>query len=175
MFKAIMSTLAAAVLLSACATSVEPETPKQRLALAEAQFAAVVESASTMLEEGTLSQEDAASLDPYFQQANRAIESANDALEVGKPDTAQDYILVIKRAVLEAQFLIREAKDEHDTSDQHDGGADEPSSGGDASAARGQQLVTSGARAGARHQRRGVGYDPGQTRRSDGALEPSAG
>lgn len=99
-----------AVLLVGCASMTAPETPKQRLAYAESQFAALVHTAADLYEQGILSDEQARAITPDIRRANDALDAAWTAIDAGRPDDALDYLRILNRLLPEIRDTVQEAQ-----------------------------------------------------------------
>lgn len=108
-FLVALSLLAALTLgfAAGCSTlQPKPETPAQVLALAEADFTAIVKSATASRESGLINEEVAAKLTPIFERANGALALAHDALDAHNSGDFNRWLTVIDRAIVEAKALV---------------------------------------------------------------------
>lgn len=64
------------LLLAGCATLTAPETPEQTIAYTQAQLTGAVNSAASMVESGTLSQEEGRALVEMAEKAKFALDTA---------------------------------------------------------------------------------------------------
>jgi hypothetical protein len=102
---ALLSLLA--VSLAACSTvQPKPETPAQTLALAEADYTAIVKAATSARASGLINEEVAAKLTPIFDRANGALALAHEALEAHNSGDFTRWLGVVNRAMVEANALV---------------------------------------------------------------------
>lgn len=106
----IIPALLLALLLSACASLTAPETPAQRLAYADAQFAALVNTAADLREQGVLTADQAEDIDPIIQRGDEALTLAWAAIGRGQPDTALEYVALVNRLLIELRAELQEAQ-----------------------------------------------------------------
>ena len=98
------------VALTGCASMATPETPAQRLAYVDAQFAATVNTAADLRDEGVLGERQAAAIDPLIQDGDQALSLAWRALEMDRPEDALDYLGVVNTILVELRARLQEAE-----------------------------------------------------------------
>jgi len=107
-------------MLAGCASLATPQTAEQRLAYADTQFSALVESASDLRESGALGPDAVAELDPLIQRGDQLLELAWGALEGGDTSTAMNAVNTLQRLLPQ----IRQYLEQHnDVSNEFDQGA----------------------------------------------------
>lgn len=101
-----------ALLLVGCANVTKPETPAQRLAYADGQFSALVNTAADLREQGILTEAQVREIDPKIQRGNEALDAAWLALNQDLPDEALDYVRIVNRLLPEIRAALKEAQDD---------------------------------------------------------------
>ncbi len=97
--------------VAACAHMAQPQTPAQRLAIIDSQFTALVNTASDLREQGTLTDEYVDEVDALIQNGHETLNAGWRAIGREDEDTALSTLRAMQQLTGELQRMLREAQD----------------------------------------------------------------
>lgn len=108
MKKLTVSVLLILVVLGGCGYigQPQPETPKQALLAADRNFTAVVASANSALENGTISDTQARKITPYINSGDRLLDAAWSAYRAGKTDLVMTKVNELQSIIMDINAVL---------------------------------------------------------------------